>query len=156
AVLAKSPLTDRINDSLSSSHFAIAGKRTGYDAFVIVGRASAPTCLVIEPDSIRIEPADAEWLLSSEQASKRLRERLGNCYRFAAIGPAGANLVRYATISHDGRHAGRGGLGAVMGSKNLKAVAVRGDRVTRYAHSEALVAYSRDLSKKSFGPATAK
>jgi aldehyde:ferredoxin oxidoreductase len=156
AVLAKSPLTGRINDSLSSSHFAIAGKKTGYDAFVIVGRASAPTCLVIDPEGIRCQPAGDEWLLSSEEASKRLRERIGNGYRFAAIGPAGANLVRYATISHDGRHAGRGGLGAVMGSKLLKALAVRGDRLTGYAHTDALMAYSRELSKKSFGPATAK
>ena len=64
--------------------------------------------------------------------------------------------VRYATISHDGRHAGRGGSGAVLGSKNIKALAVRGSQRTDWAHTADLVALSRDLSKRSFGPATAK
>ncbi|MCA9027088.1 MAG: aldehyde ferredoxin oxidoreductase family protein [Planctomycetaceae bacterium] len=156
AVMAKSPLTQRINDSLSSSHFAIAGKKTGYDAIVIMGQSASPTCLVIEPDSVRFEPAGNLWGISSTKASERLRERLGKQYHVAAIGPAGENLVRYATISNDGRHAGRGGLGSVMGSKNLKAIAVTGDRQTEYSHPDALFAYSKDLSRKSFGPATAK
>ena len=55
-----------------------------------------------------------------------LKARLGADYQIASIGPAGENAVRYATISHDGRHAGRGGSGAVLGSKNIKAIAVRG------------------------------
>lgn len=156
AVMAKSPLTERINDSLSSSHFAIAGKRTGYDAFVITGRAERPVTLIIEPDSVRIESAADLWGLSSHQASDCLRETLGKRFHIASIGPAGERLVRYATVSHDGRHAGRGGLGAVMGSKHLKAVAVSGDRLTSYAHPEELVAYSKQLSRQSFGPATAK
>ena len=61
AVLAKSPLTGRINDSLSSSHFAISGKRTGYDAIVIVGAADGPTTLVVTPDGVRFESAETEW-----------------------------------------------------------------------------------------------
>ncbi|QDT46615.1 putative oxidoreductase YdhV [Symmachiella dynata] len=155
-VMGKSPLTQRINDSLSSSHFAIAGKKTGYDALVIVGTAEQPTCLVIEPESVRYEPAQAAWGQSSSAASATLSQQLGQGFRFAAIGPAGENLVRYATISHDGRHAGRGGMGAVMGAKQLKAVAVRGDRLTPFHDPEGLVALSKTLSKKSFGPATAK
>ena len=87
---------------------------------------------------------------------RRLRARLGADYRIASIGPAGENGVRYATISHDGRHAGRGGSGAVLGSKNIKALAVRGSQRTDWAHTADLVALSRDLSKRSFGPATAK
>ncbi|MCA9109668.1 MAG: aldehyde ferredoxin oxidoreductase family protein [Planctomycetaceae bacterium] len=156
AVMAKSPLTQRINDSLSSSHFAIAGKKTGYDAIVIMGQSASPTCLIIEPDSIRFESVDNLWGISSTKASEHLRERLGKQYHVASIGPAGEHLVRYATISNDGRHAGRGGLGAVMGSKKLKAVAVTGDRLTTYAYPDELIAYSKDLSRKSFGPATAK
>lgn len=156
AVMAKSPLTQRINDSLSSSHFAIAGKRTGHDAIVIVGAADRPTCLVVEPDGVRFEGAAGVWGRSSRQTAELLKRQLGAGYQVAAIGPAGENLVRFATISHDGRHAGRGGLGAVMGSKNLKAVAVRGDRLTEHAHPEQLIAYSKQLSKRSFGPATAK
>jgi aldehyde:ferredoxin oxidoreductase len=156
AVMAKSPLTGRINDSLCSSHFAIAGKKTGYDALVIVGAAQAPTCLVIEPTGVGFEDASAAWGKSSRKSAEILKAQLGSNYRLAGIGPAGENLVRFATVSHDGRHAGRGGLGAVMGAKKLKAVAVRGDRLTGYAHPKRLVAYSKDLSKKSFGPATAK
>jgi aldehyde:ferredoxin oxidoreductase len=64
--------------------------------------------------------------------------------------------VRYATISHDGRHAGRGGSGAVLGSKNIKAIAVRGTQYCEWAHPRELTELSRDLSKRSFGPATAK
>ena len=156
AVLAKSPLTERINDSLSSSHFAIAGKKTGHDAIVVAGAADSPTCLIIEPDCVRFEPAAGLWGLSIPLAEAALKEQFGREYRYAVIGPAGENLVRFATLSHDGRHAGRGGLGAVMGSKRLKAVGVRGDRLTAYARPRELVALSRELSRKSFGPATAK
>lgn len=154
AVMAKSPLTGRINDSLSSSHFAIAGKKTGHDALVVIGAADAPTCLIIEPGGIRFEEAQSVWGLSLPETGNRLRERLGAGYRVAAIGPAGENLVRFATVSHDGRHAGRGGLGAVMGAKKLKAVAVRGDTLPCSAHPRELIAYSRELSQRSLGPAT--
>lgn len=156
AILAKSPLTNRINDSLSSSAFAISGKKTGYDAFVIVGAAETPTTLVIEPDRVRFEDATAAWGQSARASESLLREQLGNQFRLAAIGPAGEHLVRFATISHDGRHAGRGGLGAVFGAKKLKAVAVAGNRQASFAHPEQLVALSRDVSRRSFGPATQK
>src|SRR5207248_1100206 len=68
----------------------------------------------------------------------------------------GENLVRYATISHVNRHAGRGGLGAVLGSKKLKAVAVTGSRRVDVAEPAAVIAAAKDLSQRSFGPATAK
>ena len=156
AVMAKSPLTERINDSLSSSHFAIAGKKTGYDAIVVVAAAESPVCLLIEPNGVRFEDASSLWGQSSRSATETLKQQFGPQFRFAAIGPAGEKLVHFATVSHDGRHAARGGLGAVMGSKNLKAVGVHGDRLTGYAHRERLIAFSKQLSRKSFGPATAK
>ncbi len=156
AVMAKSPLTERINDSLSSSYFALAGKKTGHDAVLIVGAAGSPTCLVIEPDGVRFEDARAAWGRSVKRTTQTLKSQLGTGCRLAVIGPAGENLVRFATVSHDGRHAGRGGIGAVMGAKQLKAVAVRGDRPTGYADAEKLIAFSKDLSRRSFGPATAK
>ncbi|MBX3437991.1 MAG: aldehyde ferredoxin oxidoreductase family protein, partial [Planctomycetaceae bacterium] len=156
AVMAKSPLTERINDSLSSSHFAIAGKKTGYDALVITGCADRPTCLEILPQSVRFCDASAQWGLTSRQAAGDIRKRIGNPFQVAAIGPAGEQLVRYATVSHDGRHAGRGGLGAVMGAKRLKAIAVTGDRLAPYARPDELIEYSKELSRRSFGPATAK
>lgn len=156
AVLSKSPLTQRINDSLASSHFAIAGKKTGYDALVIVGRAETPRVLLVTPAGIELQDAESVWGMTIPDAEAAFRESIGKDYRFAVIGPAGENLVRYATISHDGRHAGRGGLGAVMGSKHLKAVGVKGDRLTPFAHPGELITLSKALSKKSFGPATEK
>lgn len=156
AVMAKSPLTHRINDSLSSSGFAIAGKKTGFDALMIIGATDSLTHLVIDDSSVRFESAEAERGRSSHQTEQRLQAALGAGFKIAAIGLAGENLVRYATISNEGRHAGRGGLGAVMGSKGLKSVAVRGSQFTEYAFPDELIAYSRDLSKRSFGPATQK
>ncbi len=156
AVVAKSPLTDRLNDALSSSHFALAAKRAGCDALVIVGACAAPSVLVIDEGEARVEPADDAWGLPAEEAADVLRQRLGARFHAAVIGPAGENLVRYATISHDNRHAGRGGLGAVMGSKRLKAVAVAGTRRVEVANPAGVIAAAKDLSRRSFGPATAK
>ncbi|MDA1016144.1 MAG: aldehyde ferredoxin oxidoreductase family protein [Planctomycetota bacterium] len=156
AVMSKSPLTERINDSLSSSGFAIAGKKTGFDAIVIVGAADGPTTLVIEPDTVRFADASRVWGQTVPESAKLLADELGRSFRTAVIGPAGENLVRFASVSHDGRHAARGGLGAVMGSKQLKAVAVRGDRLTEFAHPRELAAYAKQLTQLSFGSATEK
>jgi aldehyde:ferredoxin oxidoreductase len=156
AVVAKSPLTGRLNDALSSSHFALAGKRAGADALVLTGACAAPSVLVVDEGRIRIEPAGDLWGLPPEEAAARLSARLGPRFHAAVIGPAGENLVRYATISHENRHAGRGGLGAVLGAKKLKAVAVAGSQRVEVADPEGVVAAARDLSARSFGPATAK
>src|ERR1700759_3546883 len=156
AVVAKSPLTGRLTDALASSHFAIAGKLTGHDAIVLRGACEEPSVLVIDRREIRVERAHDLWGLPAAEAEARLRERHGPAWRVAAIGPAGERGVRYATISHDGRHAGRGGLGAVMGSKNLKAIAVRAATKVGTANQAAVLAAARDLRERSFGPATAK
>jgi aldehyde:ferredoxin oxidoreductase len=156
AVVSKSPLTDRINDSLASSGFAIAGKRCGCDAIVIVGRAAGLSTLIVDDGRVRLDAAeDLRWA-TCHVTETTLKARLGADYQIASIGPAGERAVRYATISHDGRHAGRGGSGAVLGSKNIKAIAVRGTQRCEWAHPRELTAYSKDLSKRSFGPATAK
>src|SRR5687768_2021782 len=156
AVVSKSPLTGRINDSLASSGFAVAGKRCGGDALVIVGRAPELSVLVIDDGSVRLESAAEFRGATCRDTEAGLRVRLGADYRIASIGPAGEHLVRYATMSHDGRHAGRGGSGAVLGAKNIKAIAVRGTQRVEWAHPTELTALSKDLSKRSFGPATAK
>jgi aldehyde:ferredoxin oxidoreductase len=156
AVVAKSPLTGRLTDALASSHFAIAGKLTGHDAIVLRGACEEPSVVVIDRDGIRTEPANDLWGLPAAAAEARLRDRLGPAYRVAAIGPAGERGVRYATISHDGRHAGRGGLGAVMGSKWCKAIAVRACTKVASADPAAVLAAARDLRTRSFGQATAK
>ena len=156
AVVGKSPLTTRINDSLASSRFAISGKKSGCDALVLTGQAARPSVVVIDDGAVRIEPAGDLWGTPIPQAEAELRRRLGPEYDLAVIGPAGERQVRFATISHDGRHAGRGGSGAVLGAKRIKAIAVRGTRRTPAADSDGLVALAKDLSQRSFGPATAK
>ncbi len=147
AVIAKSPLTGFISDALSSSHFAIAGKKLGIDAIVIVGACREPSQLVL--GELQRTPHWGKTPAETEAA-------LAKHGKVASIGIAGENLVRYATISNEGRHAGRGGLGAVMGSKKLKAIVVKGDVPTSLADAPRVYEIARDLSKRSFGPATAK
>jgi aldehyde:ferredoxin oxidoreductase len=147
AAVAKSPLTGFISDGLSSSHFAIAGKRTGVDAIVITGRCERPSELV----NGVLRPTDL-WGQSAAQATRALASH----GRVAAIGVAGENGVRFATISNDGRHAGRGGLGAVMGAKRLKAIVVNGSQPTPVADPGRVHQLSRELSARSLGAATAK
>ena len=156
AVAAKSPLTERFCDALSSSHFAISGKKTGFDAILITGRAESPSVLLVDDGEVRLELVRELWGLTTPDATAALRTRFGADYSFAVIGPAGEKLVRFATISHDNRHAGRGGLGAVLGSKNLKAIGVRGTKRTPVADPAGVVAAAKELSARSFGPATAK
>ncbi|MFO0848135.1 MAG: aldehyde ferredoxin oxidoreductase family protein [Gemmataceae bacterium] len=155
-VACKSPLTNRFNDALSSSHFALRGKGTGYDAVVVAGRCESPTVLLIDGDQTRLEPADDLWGQTPPAATAALGERYGPGWSFGVIGPAGENRVRFATLSFDSRHAGRGGVGAVLGAKNLKAVGVRGDRRAAVADPARVVKLAKDLSARSFGPATAK
>jgi len=156
AVVAKSPLTGQLNDALSSSHFAIAGRMTGNEAIAIVGRAPEPSVCLIDSDGVRVLAAPDLWGLPAAEAEDVLRARFGGGYRAAAIGPAGEALVPFATVSHDGRHAGRGGHGAVLGSKNLKALAVRGREKVAVADPKRVLALAADLRERSFGPATEK
>lgn len=161
AVVALSPLTGRLCDALSSSHFALAAKRAGVDAIVVGGRWEEPVALFVEGTEggetrVEARPAGAWWGRSAAEAEARIREEHGPDWQVAAIGPAGEARVPFATISHDGRHAGRGGLGAVMGSKRVKALAVRGTRRTPLADPSRTVELARVLSGRSFGPATEK
>jgi aldehyde:ferredoxin oxidoreductase len=156
AVVAKSPLTGMLNDALASSQFAISGKLTGHDAIVLTGRAITPSVLLVDGQGARLIAAGDTWGLPATEAEAMLKRKLGRGWRIAAVGPAGERGVRYATISHDGRHAGRGGLGAVLGAKNIKAVAVRAATRIGVADPDGVLAAARDLRERSFGPATAK
>ena len=156
AVVCKSPLTGRFNDALASSGFAIAGKKTGFDALVIRGRASKPIVLVVDEGTVRFQCAASVWGQSTTRSAQLLRDQLEHGYELATIGPAGEQLVRYASISHDGRHAGRGGSGALLGSKNIKAIAVRGSHRCAWHQPAQLARYASEISVRSFGPATAK
>lgn len=161
AVVALSPLTGRLCDALSSSHFAIAAKRAGVDAIAIRGACDEPSIVFVDGqglDEPRVtwRPAGSLWGLPAREAERRIREEFGADWQVAAIGPAGEALIPFATLSHDGRHAGRGGLGAVLGSKRIQALAVRGDRRAPIADPAGTIALAKDLSARSFGPATEK
>lgn len=156
AVVAKSPLTGLLTDALASSQFAIAGKLTGHDAIVVRGHADALSVVLVDADGVRLEACPELAGMPAADAEAALSARFGRGWRSAAIGPAGERGVRYATISHDGRHAGRGGLGAVLGAKNLKAVLVRSGTKAEVADAPAVLAAAKDLRARSFGPATKK
>ena len=157
AVAAKSPLTGMIGDSLSSSFLAVELKRTGIDALVITGRSANASLLVVEDDAVRVEDASELSGLGTFDTEQAVRQRLGRRFRVACIGPAGENGVMYASVANDGgRQAGRTGTGAVMGAKNLKAIAVRGRSPAPVFDGDRLNAVGRDLSARSLGPATEK
>lgn len=122
----KSPLTGALGSSEVGGWWGHEFKRAGYDALVIRGRAESPVYLWLHNERVEIVAADHLWGLHTARAQAAIREELGDeRVRIAQIGPAGEKLVRYAAIMHDiNRAAGRNGLGALMGSKNLKAVAV--------------------------------
>ncbi len=127
AVACKSPLTGFVGDSLSSGPVAEELSRMSFDALVIKGRASGPAILRIEDESVRVQDAGSLVGLSAEETAVKISSLPGGLdAKVAAIGPAGEALVRFACISNGGRQAGRTGAGAVMGAKNLKAIAFKG------------------------------
>lgn len=156
AVVSRSPLTERINDSMAAGRFAVAGKATGADALVITGRATEPSVLLIDNGQVRIAPATDLWGRNCGDAQREIRDRLGDEYAVAVIGPAGERRVRFANIAHGSHYAGRGGSGAVLGSKNIKAVAVRGERCCATDRPDKLAAIADSLAARSVGPATVK
>ena len=157
AVVTKSPLTGFVADSLSSSHFALELKRLGIDALVITGRARQPVYLLIRDGHVEVRSANHLIGNSPSDAESAIRAEVrGPAVRVAAIGAAGENMVRFATISNEGRHAGRGGIGAVMGSKNLKAIAISGSHDTTVANPRHVDAIAESLRRRSLGSLTDK
>ncbi|NLJ59783.1 MAG: aldehyde ferredoxin oxidoreductase family protein [Firmicutes bacterium] len=139
SISAKSPATGLYGDSNVGGHLAGELKYAGIDALIVGGKAKAPSYLLIDDDRIEIRPADHLWGLGAIKTEEVLKEELGDEFQIATIGPAGENGVVFACINHDfGRQAGRCGMGAVMGSKNLKAIAVRGTRSVPVADIDGL------------------
>lgn len=137
---AKSPLTGGIAKSEVGEFWGAELKRAGYDAIIIEGKAEKPVYLWVHDGEVSIRDACHLWGGNTKETQQGIRDELGdNRIRVALIGPAGENLVRYACIMH-GLHdtAGRGGLGAIMGSKNLKAIGVRGSQAPTIAEPERL------------------
>ena len=127
-VVTKGALTDAITTSNSGGHWGPELKFAGYDMLILEGRSDKPVYLFIYDDKVELRDASAYWGKGVGDTEDGLRNELGiPNLRTSCIGPAGENLVRFACIMNDKhRAAGRSGVGAVMGSKNLKAIAVRG------------------------------
>ena len=127
SVAAKSPATGTMNDCSIGGHAGIRIKFAGYDMIVFEGKLEKPGYVVIEDEHITFEDASDLWGLGSHGAEEILAEKYGIEYSIMSIGPGGENLSNMACINSDYyRQAGRGGIGAVMGSKKLKAILIKG------------------------------
>jgi len=128
-VISRSPLTGTICDSSSGGNFGAVLKKTGFDGIIVTGKASKPVYLWLNDSGIEIREAGSLWGMKTHETQEKIKEQTHNKASVACIGPAGENGVLYAAIMNDNdRAAGRGGMGAVMGSKNLKAIAAFGTR----------------------------
>jgi len=148
-VSAKSPLTGAIGDTQCGGDWGPKLKHAGFDAVVIAGRAAGPVYLWIDQGRAEIRDASHLWGKYTGEAQKLIREELGDRkIEVAQIGPGGENLVKFACVTGGLSHfAGRTGMGAVMGSKNLKAIAVRGMRSYEFADEEAVKAKGRKAAE---------
>jgi len=150
-VSARSPLTGGYGESEAGGFWGPELKMAGFEAIVVKGRAPQPVYLWIQDGVTEIRPAAHLWGRTTAEAQETIRAELGDeKIRVLQIGIGGENLVRYAGLTNDLRHFnGRTGMGAVMGSKNLRAIAVRGSlRYQSLAHDpETLLALGRKLSK---------
>jgi len=137
-VITKSPLTGTIACSNSGGHFGAELKFAGFDLVILEGKSKEPVYLYIEDGKAELKDAKALWGKTTHEATDQILSETDRDARVSCIGPAGEKLVRFACIINDKhRAAGRSGVGAVMGSKNLKAVAVRGSGSITIADKEA-------------------
>jgi aldehyde:ferredoxin oxidoreductase len=127
SVVAKSPQTGIWGQANSGGRWGVDFKKCGYDGIIFEGVSPKPVYLVVEDNKAELKDAAHLWGKNVPETTDQIKEELSEKFNVACIGPAGEKLVIYAAIMNDyGRAAGRCGLGAVMGSKNLKAIAVRG------------------------------
>lgn len=152
-VAAKSPLTGGYGEGILGTFASIHLRRAGFDVVVVKGRAERPSIITIDDDRVDILPAEDLWGLGTFSTEKELKDRFGRNVGSLMIGPAGENLVYFATVaSMEGRSGGRPGIGAVMGSKNLKALVAHGTGNLSSAHPEEL----RSLGTAAFRELLAK
>ncbi|MGD0472058.1 MAG: aldehyde ferredoxin oxidoreductase C-terminal domain-containing protein [Candidatus Velthaea sp.] len=157
ALATLSPLTGLLNEGLSSSHWSAALRRCGFAALVVYGAAAHWTTVIL--DGERVVFADAADLLgmTARETTQALRaRRQERTLRVCAIGLAGERGVRYAAVENDGRQAGRGGTGAVMGAKRLKAIALHARGTVGVADGAATAVFAQALKMRALGPQTAK
>ncbi len=158
AFVAKSPATLGIGEAVAHGAFGSEMKRAGYDAIILRGKSEKPVYLWIDDDSVQLLEATNLMGKSPSETEDAIRDELGDYYvRVASIGLAGEKLSRIACIMNEKtRAAGRTGLGAVMGSKNLKAIAVRGTRDITVAKPEEFMDMVKEFHERMKGPATQK
>jgi aldehyde:ferredoxin oxidoreductase len=147
--VSKSPLTEALGASEAGGFWGPELKFSGYDALIVEGRARNPVYISIRDDTVEIRDARRIWGLEALPAQSAIRDELADAkVRVLMIGPAGERLVRFANIGNElGHYNGRNGLGAVMGSKNLKAVAVRGTNKIPIADEGAFREITRDFAR---------
>lgn len=152
-VVSKSPVTGGWNDANSGGYFAPMLKRAGFDGVFVNGIAKTPVYIFIDEGKAEIRDASALWGLTVSETEEKFKQMHGEKINAALIGPAGENLSGFAAVMNDGhRAAGRGGTGAVMGSKKLKAIVVKGALKTEIADDEALVSINKDVMAHLKGP----
>ena len=158
AVVSKSPATGGVGEAKAHGFFGPDLKRAGYDAVIITGKADKLSYLWIDDDNVKVMNAEHMTRKSPHETDVQIREELGDFYiRVSAIGEAGEKLSRIACIINDEfRAIGRTGMGAVMGSKNLKAVAVRGTKDVNVADLEGFKEFVKLIHERMKGPATKK
>jgi aldehyde:ferredoxin oxidoreductase len=151
-VVGKSPLSGGWGDSNCGGYFAPALKRCGIDAVFFHGASPRPVYVVLTAEAVEIRDASPLWGLDAVEAEKRLKSACGRRAQVACIGPAGEKRCRFAGISTDGgRYAGRSGLGAVMGSKNIKAVVAAGNRRVAVADPAAIKTLTKAFRERLEG-----
>ena len=157
ALVTKSPLTGFLSDSVSSGRWSLSLKRAGYDAIVVTGAASSPVYVFVDNEIVHFGKADHLSGESSPRTSEAIRRSIGDDrVQVASIGPAGENLVSYACIDDGYPPSHRGGAGAVMGSKKLKAIAIRGTKSVSVHDLHELERASVDLYARAQTKAVAK
>jgi aldehyde:ferredoxin oxidoreductase len=145
----KSPLTGFYGEAYAGGFFGVEVKKAGYDTIVVVGRSDNPVYLTVFDDVVEFKDASHLWGRTTFECEDMLKSDYKGS-QIICIGPAGENLVRYACISHDsGRQLGRCGCGAVMGSKNLKAIVVSGSRRVEAANPDLLDRVRMEVIEKS-------
>ncbi len=148
-VAAKSPLTGGYGDGNLGTMATVQLRKAGYDLIVVEGKSPEPTILRIDDDEAELLDGKDYWGLGAFETEKRLKEGHGRTSGVLAIGPAGENLVKFANVvSQEGRAGGRPGMGAVMGSKKLKAVVIKGSKTIPAVNSEKLKALGKEAYKE--------
>ena len=148
-VASRSPLTGIYADSNAGGNWGPEFKRSGFDALVVVGKANKPVYLWIHDGEVEFKDASTIWGKQTSETDKEVKKDIGEANaKVACIGPAGENLVKFACIVNEHGFAGRCGLGAVMGSKNLKAIAVQGTKTVEVFKPDELNEYSKEMFEK--------